>query len=344
MSRVLHLLFSNDYGGAEKLVMTISQGLNQDFDFVYLSPAGPIQDELNKLGIEHLEFDPHNLFSLIHCVNEVKPDIIHAHDFKACVIANLFFKKIPVVSHIHQAPKWQMSNNFKSRLFKCVAKHSSKIVYVSEWARESYYFREAFNQSVVVENGIDFRGIQEMSNMFDTEPYDILFVGRLEEVKDPDRFIDIVNECIKKIPAIRVGIIGNGSLKKLISKKVSALPQIDYLGFKKNPYPYISNAKIVVSTSKEDAFGLTVVEAAILKAIPITPEIRGIGDIAHKVNGLTYQNNSQAVCFITDILLNRDYQNNVLENIQNSNLLFFDQKRYLDEIKKIYYEVLKLNE
>nr|WP_252903890.1 glycosyltransferase [Secundilactobacillus oryzae] len=89
--------------------------------------------------------------------------------------------------------------------------------------------------------------------------------------------------------------MGDGTLKERISEQIENIAQIELLGFSSNPYKYMVNAKVVLSTSKSDAFGLTMVEAALLGAIPFAPSIGGIAQTTSKVNGIVYSSDDELV-------------------------------------------------
>ena len=52
---------------------------------------------------------------------------------------------------------------------------------------------------------------------------DIIYLGRMEQVKDPLRFVEIVKEIRNKIPEITGYMIGTGSLEKEVKSKIKQL-------------------------------------------------------------------------------------------------------------------------
>ncbi|KLD58645.1 hypothetical protein WP50_24750 [Lactiplantibacillus plantarum] len=80
---------------------------------------------MKTLGIQYQSFTPKKICEFKHKIEALKPDIIHAHDFKASFLVNLLFNNIPIITHIHQAPKWQTSYNWKSIAFQYIAKYPS---------------------------------------------------------------------------------------------------------------------------------------------------------------------------------------------------------------------------
>ena len=86
--KVLHILNSNKYSGAENVVITIIKNMPQNFECCYLSCSGPIEKTLLENGIRFKLVDKLSINAIKRVVKEFSPDIIHAHDFKASVLAS----------------------------------------------------------------------------------------------------------------------------------------------------------------------------------------------------------------------------------------------------------------
>ncbi|MBU7511248.1 glycosyltransferase [Lactiplantibacillus pentosus] len=340
MTKIVHVLFSSKLGGAEQVAINISKNLSGSYNFVYVSPSGLIQESLKTLGIQYQSFTPKKICEFKHKIEALKPDIIHAHDFKASFLVNLLFNNIPIITHIHQAPKWQTSYNWKSIAFQYIAKKSSQIIYVSDWAKESYVFQDKLKNVSVIPNGIDTLHVIKMSKVKTSTVFDLLFVGRLEAVKDPERFVRIVKRLLKKIPELKVGIIGDGTLKERISEQIEDIAQIELLGFSSNPYKYMVNAKVVLSTSKSDAFGLTMVEAALLGAIPFAPSIGGIAQTTSKVNGIVYSSDDELVELLSRVFSDVVFYKKTTSEMSKVEMNYYDQGRFIEQIRQEYEGVL----
>ncbi|MFB9769833.1 glycosyltransferase [Lactiplantibacillus modestisalitolerans] len=341
MKKVLHLLASDKYGGAESIAIDIIQSLKDQYEFAYASPAGLIDKTLFKVGIKHVVLDYHHLVSFVRAVKMFEPEIIHAHDFKSSFLAHLLFRKIPIILHIHQAPEWQMTTNWKSRCFRYIANRSFKVIYVSDWARASYIYQDKVKKACVIKNGLKLSQIHELALRSNVKSYDVLFVGRLEHVKQPEVFLKIVKKVLKSHPHLKIGILGEGSEFAVISEKTQHDQQIDVLGFKDNPYPYMLHSKVILSTSVSDAFGLTMVEAAFLGAIPVAPNVGGIADTAQGVGGLIYHSQKEAVEILNRLFNDQKYLDERLSRLSTINFDFYDERRYMGDIRKVYKEVLR---
>ena len=100
--KVLHVLNSRIYSGAEKVVCQIVHMFEGQVEMVYCSPYSEIVESmLAQEGVTYLPIDSLVPAQLSRIIREQKPDIIHAHDMRAGFVAALCCGNIPLISHIH---------------------------------------------------------------------------------------------------------------------------------------------------------------------------------------------------------------------------------------------------
>ena len=105
--KVLHLLNSNKYSGAENVVCQIF-GMMQDepsVEMLYCSPDGPIREALEERRIPFSAVNCLSISEVKRIIRQFQPDIIHAHDFTAGIISSLAAGSIPVINHLHNNPR-----------------------------------------------------------------------------------------------------------------------------------------------------------------------------------------------------------------------------------------------
>lgn len=113
----------------------------------------------------------------------------------------------------------------------------------------------------------------------------IVFVGRLDYNKSPDKVIRAFAEFSMKREGVGLLIIGGDThcllhkLKNLCSE-LEILHKVIFLGNVSNPYKYIKKAKFLVLPSKSEALPGVIIESLILN-IPVitTNSSMGIWDI-----------------------------------------------------------------
>lgn len=119
----------------------------------------------------------------------------------------------------------------------------------------------------VIYNPVDIAKIQLLSTAFvpvKTERFTIVTVGRLTMPKKIDRILRLAARLKNEKVNCQFQIIGDGELKTDLQKLASELQVedcVEFLGFVKNPYPYIKNADLMVVSSGFEGFGLVVCEA-----------------------------------------------------------------------------------
>lgn len=282
--RILHLLASNKFSGAESVACTLISGVNDKYDVVYCSPVGTIGDILREKGIKYRPIDKLSYKEISKTIAEWKPDIIHAHDFRTSILASFFTKKAKIISHIHQSPAWSSKITIRSLLYRLRMGKFMSIVVVTDNMRNNSIFRGvASKKLIVIHNLVNKDSIIEKSkDGLDGSSYNIAFCGRLENVKQPLEFLDIIYK-IKKIQAnVRVIMIGDGSLRKdceLYIKENRLQDNVRIVGFQDNPYQYIRNSKFLFITSTDEGFGLVAAEADILNTVVLSFELKAIAEL-----------------------------------------------------------------
>ena len=278
--RILHLLASNKYSGAENVVCTIIDN-DDKYDMFYCSKEGPIEEVLKSRNIRFIPIKRLNPFELKRICREYKIDIIHAHDMKAGFLAALSGFKGTIVNTIHGNFKFNNKWTIYSLLYKSVIRKIDKIICVSNEVYDNAIFINKKNKEkfCVIENVVDKKRTISKSKEFKTNQYDMVFVGRLIDIKQPNVVVDITKEVVKKHPNFKVAIIGAGNLENdirdsIISNDLSN--NIDMIGFVSNPFPYIKNSKFAILPSLHEGLPMSVIECLILDKPVLNSGVDGL--------------------------------------------------------------------
>lgn len=309
--KILHILNSNKYSGAENVVITIINQMKQNNDIVYVSPDGPIKEYLENNNINYEPVEKISIKEIKRVIKKYNPDIIHAHDFTASVISSIASKKIKVISHIHCNPTWIKKINLHSILYLISTIKYSKILLVSKSIIKEYVFGKFIRDKVeIVGNPIDIEKIVLKSNEYKIEKkYDLIFIGRLVEEKKPFEFIKIVAALEKKMD-IQAAIIGDGVLKEKCKEMIvknNLEKSIELKGFLKNPYPILKNSKILCVNSKYEGYGMVAVEAIILGKPVVANNVGGIPNIINDKCGKITNNKEEMIEEIIKLLTDIKY-------------------------------------
>ena len=323
MKKILHLLASNKYSGAENVVCTIIDNFKNEYDMAYCSPIGPIEQILKDKNINYYGMEKFNSNNLKGIIRKYNPDIIHAHDYRASTLAVLSGFKGKIISHLHNNCPSAKSWNLKTLSYNLCISKFDKVIGVSDKVYEEAIFKSKINNKyVTIYNYVDKNLVIQKSNEYEcTKQYDLFFIGRLTEQKDPLLFIEIVNKLKNDKNDIRAVMIGDGELKEECLKKIDEYnlsSNIDMAGFVSNPFPIIKNSKLCIMPSKWEGFGLTAIESLILNKPVLNSGVGGLGEI--------FKENNEFIC--NDI---EDYVKKIKE-ISNKKFLDFESitKKYCD--------------
>ena len=142
--RILHLLQSHRFSGAENVVCQIIgmfKGEN-GFEMAYCSRDGQIKEALKERDISFYPIKEMSVSEVKRVVKQYNPDIIHAHDITASVLAILVAsgRTCKVISHIHVNNLNMAHINKKTLLYGMISPRFSHIFWVSRSCYDSYVF------------------------------------------------------------------------------------------------------------------------------------------------------------------------------------------------------------
>lgn len=280
--KVVHVLKSSVYSGAEKVALTIVKGLQEEYEFVYIATEGPVREVLEQEQVPFVLLKEFNYRNLKRALQEIMPDLVHAHDFSATVLSVLS-GKWRIISHLHYDPPWAGKWNIKTLAYTLAGKRVSRIFAVSGGAYQNLIFSNLLERKTeIIPNPIDRTYILKMAGPRTEKSYDLLFVGRLVEQKAPQQFIELVDQLKQAELQVVCGMLGAGELemecRRLIAQK-GLEENIELLGFQKNPYSYMEKAKILCMTSRWEGYGLVAAEANILGVPVLSTRTGGVSEL-----------------------------------------------------------------
>lgn len=283
--RVMHMLCSNKYSGAENVVCQII-GLtgSANFEFLYASPDGPIKNALADRKITFIPMTEASIKEFKRVITQEKPDIIHAHDMRASFLAALVCGKIPLISHIHNNNFDSQKLTLKAILYRYAAMKAKHIFWVSQSAFDGYYLHKGLEKkSTTLYNVIDPIQLKEKADKAELKAvYDIVYIGRMTYQKNPQRLIEVLNQIIKARPETRCAMIGSGELEDEVKENLCAnglCQNIDFWGFQANPYGILKRAKMMIMTSRWEGTPMCALEAMTLGIPIVSTPTDGLKDL-----------------------------------------------------------------
>ena len=347
--RVLHVLNTGKYSGAENVAITIISSM-KDVEFAYASLNGPIVEILKDNNILYYPIGEQkiNIRKLKKAIVDFRPDIIQAHDFTSGIKTVMTCEGVPIINHIHCNVPWLQKICIKSLSFLLFSCFYKKIILVSDSIIDEYVFRKIINRKcIVVGNPIDTDKIKQKSYSEENkEESDVIFLGRMSEEKNPLLFIDIICQVAKRIPDIKAVMIGSGALEKIVEQKIiekGLRENIQLYCFMQNPYGLMKNSKILCVPSSWEGFGLSAAEALALSKPVVAANVGGLKTIINESCGFLCDDISQYVDAIIELIENEScYQKKKQGAINRANELE-NLNEYIENIYSIYIVVLGRN-
>lgn len=273
--KVLHLLQSSRFSGAENVVCQIINMIdnNDDIEMLYCSCDGQIRDALNERDIKFLPISNLTVKEVKRIIKEYKPDLIHAHDMRASFIGALACGNIPIISHIHNNNFDSRGISLKSIAYLYAALKAKHIFWVSDSSYEGYNFHNLFKKkSEILYNIISIDNLySKMALDNNNYDYDIVYLGRITEQKNPLRLMKICKEIVDQLPCVKIAVIGTGDLEGDTHKEAERLQlgsNVTFLGFQSNPYKVLHDSKLMIMTSLWEGTPMCVLEAMSL-GVPV---------------------------------------------------------------------------
>ncbi|MEN8076855.1 glycosyltransferase [Clostridioides difficile] len=182
--------------------------------------------------------------------------------------------------------------------------------------------------------------IEERAKEMEEEvKFKILTVGRLATVKGYDLVIKTSNLLKKNNFEFKWFIIGEGPQRNEIKDLIHSYSlenEVILLGAKANPYPYMKDCDLYVQTSRKEGFGLTVMEAKILKNVIVSTNFDTVSELLKtNFDGIVVDKDENSIYeSIRDLINDKSLYNKIKSNVESL-------KPYssTNEIEKFYEEI-----
>ena len=340
MKKIVHLVGSNIYSGLEKVACNIILSLQDKYEFIYVTRDGMITNTLKDKKIKYYLIEKMSIKELKKMLDDIKPDLIHAHDYRASCLISLTGTNIPIISHLHNNSPWIKTIHPYSFLYLYAAKRFKNILIVSKSIQEEYIFSKYLkDEYIYVTNPLDRSSVLDKVKHKLPKKYDICCVGRLTYPKSPIKFIKIIYELKKNYPNIKSLWVGTGELfnkcQKLV-KKYHLENNIEFVGYRENPYIYMQQARIFLLTSRFEGYPLVIFESLTLGVPCVASKVGGIKELLDNKSGFLCQKEKDYIKAIKFLLNNsREYKiyskNSLLRSKELEN-----KNEYLKKMENLY--------
>lgn len=341
--KVMHVLNSRIYSGAEKVVCQIIHAFQGEVEMVYCSPESDIVRKMVEgQGVTYLPMKTMSVSELSRVIREQKPDLIHAHDMRAGFFSALCCGNIPLVSHIHNNAYDARGLSPKTVGYLLAGFRAKHIFWVSQSSFDGYAFHKLFaNKSSVLYNVIDtdeiYTKLSQDSNTYD---YDLIYVGRLTYQKNPQRLLRLCARLKESKPDLKVAIVGTGELEeelKALSQELNLEDTVHFLGFQPNPIKMVACSKAMILTSRWEGTPMCALEAMALGTPVVSTPSDGMKDLlTDGVSGYLTESDEQMAVDLLKIFTQPEHRQLLAENARKKFDSLNDGEAYKQAIAAAY--------
>lgn len=278
--RILHVNFSFTNGGIDNMMIDImKQQKLKGCDVYLLIINNNVSSEMRKAIPSNIKtffinrppaskniIYPIRIYWIIN--HYIHPDVIHCHN--SAIGKLLRFDKHPKLLTVH-AMKYPTQNY----------KYFDWVVSISHAVQEDVCKTFHTKNISTIYNGVDFSQI-EIKNQItsNNKIFHIAVISRLvHETKGQDLLIYAINDIKSKTnKKIILDIIGEGKSKQYLTNLATELKlseHINFLGEKKRTWIYenLKNYDLLVQPSRDEGFGLTIIEGFAAKVPVLASDI-----------------------------------------------------------------------
>lgn len=345
---ILHIISSTQWRGGEQQVDYLLNGEYNDTSVFLFCPKGAVLQQKNikkttpiftykkKFGVDIVA-----AWQLKKICKQQKINILHLHDshsINTFILATFLGLKIPVVVHRHV--------NFPiTSLWKYKNQSIKKFIAVSAAIKNS--LSNFINPSIidvihpcidVVKFSKEKKGFLRQEIAVAKNSKLIGIVAAIEQEKNIESFLNIATYYNKQKSDYQFIVIGEGSLLNTLKQQYD-IPTIHFLGFRKDVEKILPDLDAFIFTSKNEGFGLVILEA-MAAGVPVIsnqyPAVKEI--IQHGINGFITTNEKEIIKQLDIILENETLKNTVVKNARNF-VQQFDIPQMINKIEKVYHQL-----
>ena len=310
-TKVMRIIARMNVGGPAVQVSGLMRGINgsefdqrlytgfcaaNEADYLYSVASDVEVIRIEGLGRRmSLRGDFRAFLSLTKAIREFKPDIIHTHTAKAGFLGRIasllsFHESIRVHTfhgHLLNGLFGSLRRMLVVIAEKFLALFTQQLLAVGDKVRQDLLeagigSKDKFG---LMPPGLAIGNLESKSEAqaffgLNNERLQCVLIGRVTQIKRPDRFLDVVSEIKKRQTNLDFFIAGDGELLEGCRERIFAedLP-VKILGWQSNIEKVLSAADIVVLTSDNEGTPLSLIQAGMARLPVVTTNVGSVPEV-----------------------------------------------------------------
>ncbi|OCL97533.1 N,N'-diacetylbacillosaminyl-diphospho-undecaprenol alpha-1,3-N-acetylgalactosaminyltransferase [Aliarcobacter thereius] len=349
MKKILEVCLSPDLGGLELFMKNSTKYFNCD---AVINRKGKLNNIFTQENIRFFEIGRYNFFKLAKIIDKNNIDIIHLHwtkDIPTVVLAKLLSKRKPKLVQTRNMHMTRFKSDFYHRF---LYKNIDMIVGVTDIVVEQLkkFIPSDISPKIIRSymgantpkklSLLEINDIKKSLNLSDE--FIVSIVGRVEEEKGQHIVLEAVEKLRQNGLNIKALVVGHYMDKNYFENLKSKYSSDIFTGFKSNPMDYMQISDCFVLATKNETFGLVLIEA-MKNGICVLGSNSGgpLEIIDDKETGLLFEAmNSEDLSKKLTLLFNdNELKQTLAKNGQKKADKYFDSKIQFEELKKILEEL-----
>lgn len=307
--RVIRVIARMNIGGPALQVSALMRGLDTErFDHrLFAGSVGPdeadyIEISATDVAVSRVPFlgravrptdDVRALRELVAAMRQFRPHIVHTHTAKAGALGRIAATTARVPARVHTFHGHLLHGYFSPRKTRLVvhaerrlARGTDRLVAVGERVRDELLAAGIgrTEQYAVVPPGTLLPGPPERSEarrLLGLPPNApvVAYVGRVTQIKRPDRFLAVAQEVRRAIPEAHFLMCGEGDLGPSLQQNPGLDGALHRLGWRTDVETVYAAADVVVLTSDNEGMPVSLIEAGQAGVPVVATDVGSVAEV-----------------------------------------------------------------
>lgn len=356
MKKIGVFISGGEKGGSRYQVISIAHELRSQFEFIFFNfYRGVLFNEIKEKQFKQYLFKGLlNFIDLEKVVKDEKLDLIHTYGFRGNFYGRFISKKLNIKSITSYTSFMNEDYNtkIKGALLEKIddlTLNIPELIIVPSNSLKEYVLKRGYKKEIrLIHLGIDLNFDFYKKEDFGLKDSDFVIgsVMRLERVKNPLFLIETFSIISKKIKNAKLVIVGDGSLREDIEKRIEELnlsKNVLLLGFRSDVRKIYGVFDVFVLTSIKEGFSIVTLEAMSSSLPVVTFDSLGVREIVEDgLNGFIIKELNKEI-FSEKILffLDKDKREEIGERNRKKVLEKFTKENMIRKTFDVYKEVIK---